>query len=155
MLAAEETKIPPGCHTLEGKLQSLKGRPIILYLKCVCVDHFVLWPCPPGHGHHSPGYPPGASGPVSSSPGAGQGFGGPPLTPGEPPGGGHVVPIEALKSGGGQGLPCSSGTQFLTGVLISVGCDYLVLRVTAGIFCGEFIVPYSAVGMIVPCGTSK
>ncbi len=140
--------------TFMARLGTLLGQPVVIYLRGVHA-HMVMevpgqpcpGPCPP----FVPPTEPGMTGPAAGSPGVGPGFGGPPLTPGVPPGGGHVTPLEpfAGRCEPAPGPRPGMGTTVLNGTLVFAGADYLVLRAAMGARCVDFLVPYMAVGMIV------
>ena len=73
------------------------------------------------------------------------------MTPGIPPGGGHVTPIPmALGCEPGRPPMPMMGTAVVSGTLAFAGVDYLVIRIPAGAVCRDILIPYDAVGMIIP-----
>lgn len=129
------------------RLTAAVGQTVVVYVKHVHAPPIVGAPgvCPP--------YVPTPPGPGGPTPGAGGGsaWGGPPLTPGVPPGGGHVGPIPMAW----ECDPCRRpmmGTAVVSGTLGFAGVDYLVIRIPVDSTCADILIPYSAVGMIVlPC----
>ncbi|MGI6642574.1 MAG: hypothetical protein ACOX3V_00925 [Bacillota bacterium] len=178
MSSADELDILQMPGTFMARSGGCVGQTIVVYLRGVHAPLVVEMPgpcppapCPPGvPGPCPPGVPepsppevcpppvrptgPGMTGPAGSSPGIGPGFGGPPLTPGVPPGGGHVTPFELL-AGRWESAPCPEsemGTTILSGTLAFAGADYLVLRIAMNGCCADILVPYMAIGMAVACG---
>lgn len=127
-------------NTFAERLANALGQRVVVYLKCVHAPSIIGGPgyCPP--------YPPGMA------PGEESAWGGPPLTPGVPPGGGHVGPIPVPL-----GRECEPerpempmmGTAFVVGTLGFVGADYLIIRVPDGTMCRDILIPYNAIGMVL------
>ena len=136
--------------TLAERLTMAVGQMVAVYLMNVHAPSIIGGPCP------CPPYPPAPPAPTPPappavpSPGEGSAWGGPPLTPGIPPGGGHVTPIPlAWECEPGKPPTPMMGTAVVSGTLAFAGADYLVIRIPAGAACKDILVPYNAVGVIV------
>ncbi|HHY76794.1 MAG TPA: hypothetical protein GX500_08545 [Firmicutes bacterium] len=139
-------------ETLMARLSMSLGEPVTVYLMGVHAPPIVAsGPCPPYEPMPEP-TPPPMPGLPSPGTGTGPGFAGPPLTPGIPPGGGHVGPIPPLAwdcPPGKQPPLQHMATATVTGTLAFAGMDYLVIRIPVDHTCTDILIPYSAVGMIV------
>lgn len=119
-------------RTLMERLGIAVGNPAVVYLRGV---HAQFWPGVPPLPPWSPA--PGMSG--SPAPGA-PGTWCPPGPPGPVPG-----------PGGPGGA--MMGTTVLNGILVFAGADYLALHVPlTGVSFREVLIPYNAIGMILPGG---
>ena len=143
-----DTDKPKALHlprgTLMDRLNLLLGQMVVVYLMSVHAPSIIATgPCPP-YGPE-PGLPTGGQG-------AGGAWAGPPLTPGIPPGGGHLGPIP-IPFGYWDCEPekpaPERGTAVVSGTLAFAGTDYLIIRVPHGNVCIDILIPYTAIGMIV------
>lgn len=129
--------------TLMERLAAAAGQTVVVYLMNVHAPSIVGGPgiCPPYE--QAPPV-------VTPSPGAGGAWGGPPLTPGIPPGGGHLGPIPLVwECGPGKQPTPMMGTMSVSGTLAFAGVDYLVIRIPVCEGCQDILIPYNAVGMII------
>lgn len=132
-------------RTLMDRLAADVGNRVVVYLMHVHAESIIggPGPCPP--------YPP-APPPQAPVPGGGA-WGGPPLTPGVPPGGGHLGPIPLVP----LAWECEPGkypepmmeTAMVSGTLAFVGPDFIVIRVPDCMTCKDIIIPYNAIGLIL------
>lgn len=121
-------------------------------------------PCPPrpAPGVPCPPYPsaPVTGGPAVAGPGGGTVTGGTPIIPGSPCPSGNVGPIPLRPADGcpaALSWVCEPGyarmmTTVVTGTLAFAGVDYLVIRVRVDSACRDVVIPYNAVGAVVPMG---
>lgn len=125
----EVLQVLPG--TLRERLMQLVGQPVVVYLMGVHAHIAVMpphpgWPTPPqttaGPWCPPPWCPP-APGPTP----------GPTPGPGPCPGPDHEM-----------------GTAMVAGTLVFAGADYLAVRVGSNAGARDVLIPYHAVGMIVP-----
>lgn len=137
--------------TLMERLTMALGQMVEVYLMHVHAPSIIGAPCPCPPYEPAPIPPaPAPAAPPSATPSGGSAWGGPPLTPGVPPGGGHVTPIPLTSvCGPGAGPAPCMGTAVVSGTLGFAGIDYLVIRIPAGTECRDILIPYNAVGMIV------
>lgn len=131
-----------------GRLTAFLGQFVSVYLMNVHAPSIISEPrlCPP---YPTPPTPPTPPPPVTPSPGQGGAFGGPPLTPGIPPGGGHVTPIP-MAAWCGPPQPEMKGTTIVIGTLAFVGTDYIVVRIALKDACQDVLIPFTAIGKVVP-----
>lgn len=138
--------------TLIERLSLALGQTVTVYLMNVHAAPIVgAGPCPPYEPLPPPPTPPPTPELPSPGTGTGPGFAGPPLTPGIPPGGGHVGPLPPLSWECPPGKPPAHpmGTATVTGTLAFAGLDYLVIRIPVNQICTDILIPYNAIGMIV------
>lgn len=140
---------------MANALMAWLGQPVVVYLTHVSEESLDGVPMPPkGPYEPCPPYPvptptPGAGGPNIT--------GGTPIIPGAPGPTGNVGPIMGSPIGsasvwGGLPEPCprEAGTGVIAGTLGFVGSDYIIIRVPRHGVCVDLLIPFGAIGMIVP-----
>lgn len=138
---------------LAGALVPLLGQPVVVYLMHVSAESLQGVPVPHGPYEPCPAYPVPAPAPGAGGPGI---TGGTPIIPGAPGPTGNVGPITGSPIGSAALWGCppepreGKMTAVLAGSLGFLGADYLILRVRCNAACIDLLIPYNAIGMIVP-----